>query len=206
MRKQEQDPGEKVGMQGSYLIQRLNQPRIPKGDTTLEKVWADNPFSFGGGLRNGGLSPEAMDLLRKIWSFDYTGAAEFEFGAVPTALQTIAKSTKLVAFEVEVATDDVRDVFPKDVKSGIVKGTVYGICPEAWVDVVKQRIADWAYAEYNGKRRFDRTKESIGLERALRKPDDPYGACGWLEIDNGFLFFLDKEMFEKAAALFEIKV
>ena len=31
--------------------------------------------------------------------------------------------------------------------------------------------------------------------------NDPFG---WLELDNGFMFFLDKEMYEKSCQLFEI--
>ena len=42
-------------------------------------------------MRNGGLSNEAMDLIRGIWSFDYMGASEFEWGAIPKALGEIAK-------------------------------------------------------------------------------------------------------------------
>lgn len=54
----------------TYLVQRLNRPTNGY----------DNPFSFGGGLKNGGLSEDAMKLLRPIFSFDYMGSAEFEFG------------------------------------------------------------------------------------------------------------------------------
>ena len=43
-------------MKRSYLVQRLRKPR----GWELTK---DNPFSFGGGLQNGGLSGEAMSLL-----------------------------------------------------------------------------------------------------------------------------------------------
>ncbi len=57
-------------MRDSWLIQRL-KPAYPG----LVQLWVDNPFAFGGGLRNGGLSGEAMNLLRGIFSFDYMGAA-----------------------------------------------------------------------------------------------------------------------------------
>ena len=66
-------------MERTYLIQRLKKP-----------VDFDNPFSFGGGLQNGGLSKNAMKLVRGIWSFDYMGCAEFEFGAIPESLGNIA--------------------------------------------------------------------------------------------------------------------
>lgn len=72
-------------MERSYLIQRLKDPYLGH-----EK----NPFSFGGGYKNGGLADEAIDLLKDIFSFDYMGAAEFEFGALPKALNRIASEIK----------------------------------------------------------------------------------------------------------------
>ncbi len=74
-------------MEQSYLIQRL---LAPVDYTSL---------SFGGGLRNGGLSDKAMELLRGIWSFDYMGSAEFEYGAVQEALE------KLVAEQLDLVCD-----------------------------------------------------------------------------------------------------
>ena len=50
-------------MDRSWLIQRLNKPREYEG----KLKGLENAFSFGGGLVNGGLSKEAMELL----NFDY---------------------------------------------------------------------------------------------------------------------------------------
>jgi hypothetical protein len=69
-------------MKDSYLIQRLHKPESWR----IKGKVLDNAFSFGGGLKNGGLTTKALDLLRDIFSFDYMCAAEFEFGAVPAAL------------------------------------------------------------------------------------------------------------------------
>ena len=90
-------------MKSSWLIQRLNKPY---GENPFGLK--DNPFAFGGGLVNGGLSHEAMDILRGIFSFDYMGAAEFEFGAVPKALQTIAANAgNMIAFSFNIPLDDI---------------------------------------------------------------------------------------------------
>ena len=88
-------------MKRSYLIQRLNKPIKIEGNgllATLQK----NPISFGGGLRNGGFPQKAMDILRKVFEFDYMGSAEFEYGAVPEALAAIQDSKTLVTKEIEV--------------------------------------------------------------------------------------------------------
>lgn len=70
-----------------YLIQRLLRPRKvegPLGDF-------GKAFCFGGGLKDGGLSKEAYALIDRLWRFDYMGASEFEWGAVPAALSAIVQ-------------------------------------------------------------------------------------------------------------------
>lgn len=186
---------------GSWLVQRLTLARggikLPDGKVI------DNPFSFGGGYKNGGLSDKAMDIIRNIWEFDYMGAAEFEFGAVPKALNVIAKmaeARELAAFQAPVRTKDDQRPFGNRTP-GVCKGTVWGLCHKDVVDEVIERIQGWAKDEYAKGRH---TKESVGLERALREPDSPHAARGWLELDNGFLFFIDRPMFDKTAELFGV--
>jgi len=166
-------------MKDSWLIQRLHAPYTHKlkiGDKEI----ADNPFSFGGGLRNGGLSKEAMDVLRGVFSFDYMGSAEFEWGAVPQAL----------AFLAEQST-----------KGGLVAGTiflgknndrVFFLSPKSYEAEVKKRIEKL----YNGESL--RLKEHCGLNDYFFR-GDAYSKrnLGWLELDNGFAFFVDKDMFQK---------
>lgn len=67
-----------------YLVQRLRAP------THGFEQEINEAFSFGDGYKNGRLGEKAMKLLCSIFSFDYMGAAEFEFGAVPEALRHIA--------------------------------------------------------------------------------------------------------------------
>lgn len=64
-------------MKNVYYVQRL----LSAGDIP--------PFAFGGGKVNGGISPDVMKLLNKVFSFDYMGSAEFEWGAVPTAIKSL---------------------------------------------------------------------------------------------------------------------
>jgi len=155
-------------MRRSWLVQRLQIPRAP------------NPFSFGGGYENGGLTKEAMGLLRNIFSFDYMGSAEFEWGAVPNALQFLARQGH---GEKNLVADMI--VFPE--------GIVSYICPKQYEEEVKKRIIAWAHNK-------GETKEHVGLYEALHKDEWP-GALGWLELDNGYMFFVDKDMFEKTKEL-----
>jgi hypothetical protein len=169
-----------------YLIQRLEKP-------AKSGIFGDNPFAFGGGLRNGGLSEDAMALLRRILAFDYMGSAEFEFGAVPKALQTLAKAAvdrKVVAKTITV------DTVP-----------VYVLAPADYMDYVEAVIR----ADYEGGPESPRLKQGTRFRDAIKiaKGDDvrfPTRVCGWLELDNGFMYFTDREMFEGVAALFEVEV
>ena len=162
----------------SWLVQRLERPVKPMGP------FADNPFSFGGGYKNGGLTDEAMSLLREIFSFDYMGAAEFEFGALPKALQQIAKAN-LSAFSFEV---DGRPV--------------YVLAPSEWQQEVEARIRE--FAKDYGKHYYQ-LKEPTRLHAVLH--DEPYTdrLCGWIELDNGFMFFTDEEMWSKTCDLFGVE-
>lgn len=185
----------RAAMGSSWLVQRLEKPR---GGLLLGK---DNPFSFGGGYRNGGLSNNAMDLLREVWSFDYMGAAEFEFGAVPEALQRIAKS-ELTAFSFTVPLAAVPKNW-RDKSKTKPKGdaTIYVLCPARFAAEVEERINEWARNEY------PKLKEGLHLTAALRPVEEwDSERCGWLELDNGFLFFTDDDMWRKACHLFGVTI
>lgn len=184
-------------MRASWLVQRLNEP-MP-AHALLGK---DNPFAFGGGYKNGGLSDDAMDLLRGVWSFDYMGAAEFEWGAVPKALGAIAQAADAGTLEAWSFTIQLTAV-PKHWRDKTEtrptgEATIYVICQDAHREEVEARIREWATANYGL-----RLKEMPMLAQSLRPdPEYPSRTKGWLELDNGFLFFTDQTMWEKASGLF----
>ncbi len=184
-------------MEKSYLIQRLKTP--VDTNNILSKIV--NAFSFGGGLTNGGMSKEAMDLLSPIFSFDYMGASEYEWGVVPKVLERIVKNIKnYVPEKIEVAYKYGHEYsFLTEKKRGTKfgKNIVYILCPKEDISEIKDRISDWAIGK-------SETRDSIGLDASLAVPDKTR-VRGWLELDNGFLFFTDKEMFEKLCKLLQIK-
>ena len=171
-------------MKRTYLIQRLHTPhQFGRGGETM-----DNVFTFGGGIKNGGLSDEAMDLLGDIWAFDYMGSAEFEWGAVPQALSFIAEQ----AYADNICTGNID--FGGD-------STVYYITPTTYKNEVVRRIE----ALHQNEIPFD-LKEDCGLSRYFRATTIYRTTVGWLELDNGFAFFVDKDMFDKTCRLFGIEV
>ena len=170
-------------MKDSYLIQRLQAP------VNYNKLGLmGNPFSFGGGLVNGGFTKEAMSLFQPIFSFDYMGAAEFEFGAVPEAFSFLYEQRQANNLTSGVLT------FGDDI--------VYVISPIPYKEEVEKRIT---LLKNNDRNKNMMLKEYCGLKdyfdpakKTMRR------ACGWIELDNGFMFFGDKDMFEKTCNLFMI--
>lgn len=183
----------------TYLVQRLEKPR---GYGKLGLM--DNPFSFGGGLRDGGLNPEAMNLLRPIFGFDYMGAAEYEFGALPKALKALAEG-ELAFGSLEFREEDVvecRKVSKKREPLPLHYYTVYYLCPKRYQKEVVKRIYEDAKGKLDIKNGYKQFSQTLRMDEE-RWPDD---TIGWFELDNGFFYFVDKEAAEKTAALFGVVV
>lgn len=182
-------------MRRSWLVQRLQKPR------TFGLGFKDNPFSFGGGLANGGLSGDAMDLLRPVFSFDYMDAAEFEFGAVPKALNTLAEQHKrLVAKTFTIPFAKVEpDWRGRKSKPPEGEATVYLLADKDHATEAEKRIRSWAAKDFT-------MKEATRLPRALWPVNEWDGDTqGWLELDNGFMFFTDEQMWASTCELFGVK-
>lgn len=174
----------------SYLIQRLEQPR---GGGLA------GAFSFGGGMKNGGLSDDAMGLLREIFSFDYMGSAEFEWGSVPYALSQIAENVdKYETFKVIVDLSSVPAHWKRKNEKGHGSKYVYVIARKGDKEEYTERILKWASEDYNSH-----MKETTHLARTLRPVEDwDRDVQGWLDVSNGVFFFTDLGMFMATANLF----
>lgn len=170
----------KPKMERTWLIQRLQKPF--KMNIAGREI--DNPFSFGGGLKNGGMSDDAMKLLRELFSFDYMGSSEFEWGAVPNAIKFLAEQSSnnnLVASKMFVGKDE----------------EVFYLCPKQYQESVMETIKKLREGDKD-----IRLKEHCGLREYFNEQKEYYKKnIGWLELDNGFAFFVDREIFEKFCLL-----
>lgn len=162
-----------LNMDRTNLVQRLRNP----------KDIVANTFSFGGGLIYGGLSEKAFDNFTKIWTFDYMGAAEFEWGFIPKALQKIAGYYS----EDKIVTKKI--VLTKD---------VYYLCERNIEGQVRDIIKKLSQDEYNDLR----LKEPCFLDAYLKGECFAQNIGGWLELNNAFMFFVDKIMYQKTLELF----
>jgi len=190
-------------MLDSYLVQRLKDP--PKSD-----LHAKIEQAFGGSI---GMSPEGLKLLRDVFSFDYMGAAEYEFGAIPKCLKTlVADADQLVATPMTVLAKDIEPNWnrkhPARTKAGklakkqpvhppVADRVVYLLCRKEHLQGAQESIVKLAGHKARTKMgsHFQAVLDPIGEEYTLETK-------GWLELDNGFLFFIDRDMWRKSTLLF----
>ena len=197
-------------MQETFLIQRLRKPHANPDSVTARLGGAS---AFGGGLVNGGLSKEALRVLRGIFSFDYMGSSEFEWGAVPKALNKIASNfDEYDNFPISMNMDTGRirlNPARKYAECHTPEPTglrfIYVICHQDNVEEVEKFIQllttdDKAMGPDS---EYPRLKEPTLLEYSVDPLTDYDGEVqGWLELDNGFMFFLDARMYADTVKLF----
>ena len=160
-------------MERSYLVQRLKRPFKHPNAGLLNGV-----FSFGM-VEGGGFNKDALKILSTVCNFDYMGASEFEWGAVPKAFGKIWERTHDVAFSFSLPM--------KAPKSALVAMDIYGFCPPEWKEEVIKRITGWAVMDED-------LKETTGLPYILKGYNYGEPVVGWIELDNGFMFFIDPVM------------
>jgi len=191
-------------MNNTYLVQRLDAPTKTNMHDKIE-------HAFGGASKIA-MSPEGFQLLRDVFSFDYMGAAEYEFGTVPNVLKTIVEdSANLVATSIVVPVASIEPNWERKRPTRTAKGAVakkqpkhppitdkvvYVLCRKDHLPEVEKRVNLLAGGKI-------RTKMGTAFPDAL-DPIDEFDARtrGWLELDNGFFFFLDKTMWRKTTVLF----
>ena len=173
-------------MEHTNLVQILKAP----------KEEGSSIFAFGGGYRMGGLSQANYDGMNKVFSFHYMGAAEFELGNLPKACdKLIADRSDYVTGSIKVSwrTEDWKT--QEEAKG---RGEVYYICHKDHEIDVKERISLWALGKNVP---LHTTKERVRLNESFA--GDRFK--GWFELDNSFLFFIDKDMFEGTKEMFGVK-
>lgn len=196
----------------TYLIQRLKDPGK---EVSFNGKRVDQVFAFGGG--GSGLSDAAWDLLKPCFAFDYMGAAEFEFGALPKSLLKMTQ-LKLSSFTVTIPVKEVADNYErkhveylkkkgKEISAVIEEkkpATFYVICPPKYAEYATEVIRNLAAYSDDWNKQIH-LKESARMGDAL-DPIAPYhtgGIVGWYELDTGFFFFIDKGMFERTKEVFK---
>lgn len=186
-------------MREPYLIQRLKKPFKLNEPSDMMKAFSE-AFSFGGGKVRGGISKEAWEVLSRIWRYDYMGSAEFEFGAVPQSLDRVIglrEENKLVKFEFNVIAK--RFNYKTD-KQETADAVVYIVCEEQH----KAKVEIYIKALANTNEAFI-TKEYVGLGESICGQEYHKDTVGWHDIDNDYLFFTDKEMYDNFCKILKLE-
>jgi hypothetical protein len=184
-------------LKSSYLIQILKKPIPLEND---ENEWLRETFRFGAKTNElGGFDKEFAKKIGKICSFQGMGSSQYEWGAVPSAVEclyekNIEDSFKFINFEYVVPT---------------YKSTIYVICRKAHSKSVKFRLR--ALAETSDFRKLskrtgfnlrDRCYLHESLEKIFNNKIPEY--LGWIELSNPYFFFLDKDMYDGFLNLFKV--
>lgn len=191
-------------MNPTVLIQRVKKPRKPFRNKDGKVV--ENPFVFGVG--GSGLSSNAVELLAPVFSFDYMGAAEYEFGAVQRALQTMANYAKHGKMELVTITVNRKGIKPRYPSKNSVSreektAEVYVIGNKDHRDEIRARVellvTDELLASSNSKKSPEvYLRDYFGLGQYLKYvPEYDDATLGGLELDNGFFITADQEMAQK---------
>lgn len=176
-------------MKNSYLIQRLkNQYKQCRAEIND----FDSVFEVGSKT----FSKDSIKLICSFVIFDYMGSAEFEFGAIPSAFKEMANQIdKYVAdsFPVEYKFED----YNYDKKNLCFYGgekEIFYICEKSQEDEIKNRIKKWAITDIHRE-----VKEDPYIQKSLALENN---VVGWFEINNNFLFFQDKKMWDDMCTIF----
>lgn len=190
-------------MELSWLFHRLGKARASA---------MGNPFTFG--ASGWVLSEEATKLLTPIFSFDYMMAAEYEGNAVPNALHRIAKDAEsFVGFRMEFPQREVAKHWREEVRYRTKGGRPRKTDPKpdpVFPDPAKlymfchkdERVTVESIVAQLVSNRF-RARDDTFLHCALRPQDESDNKIGWLELNNGYFIFVDKEAWKKTVNLFK---
>jgi hypothetical protein len=193
----------------TYLVQRMRRPRSYNVTDGVKPHHV-----FGGSAL--GLSKEAWEILDSFCTLDYMGAAEYEAwggpGPVPQAFNRLAEwasGGKLETFAFVIgphqrALNWHRGYAKKNEVLPPAKFvTIFGIVHEELFDEAQERIRTLAKDErsFNVKQGTRLTASLDPLSEYEVK--DP--VCGWLELNNTFLFFSDRKMWESCCEFFELQ-
>ena len=162
-------------LEHTWLVQRLNKAAMP------------SPFAFGGG--GSGLSKEATQAFSNLFSFDYMGSAEFEFGIVGKTFKEM--------------NDNIKDFSCDEVV--VNKTPLYIIGRTEDMALIKERIKELSKrnSTVKGSRSLKEPTHldwALGLDKYSKKEN--CRTIGWLELNNQFIFFLDKEIRDNLYKIF----
>jgi len=189
-----------------YLVQILKQPWEKTGTV---RDGLQNAFSFGGGLKSGGFSKEAMQLLTNLWGWEYMGASEYEWGAVPEAMKKVVdyvNKNNYFAGYIEIEHPESVcnehggvDIWNKK-NPKLITSKVFILCHKLHTSYVTEFI--WKVANSQQRITRDYTNIAIVLYKGEKKLLYSSIAIGGLNLDNAFIYLTYEPSIQKMIQMF----
>jgi hypothetical protein len=171
----------------------------------------DRAEGRGGVLGGNHSREEEWALLAQLWHFDYMGAAEFEFGALPNCLdimkgfQLDQACDKIVTHEIELtflpsrpkhletASDAVLGRWARNHRFEPLTAPVYLICFRGHIPHLVDLLQH--FQKINHELRCKEEPHIWESYMATESNDWAGRIQGWWEITQGWLVFKDKDLF-----------
>lgn len=191
------------------LIQRLLEPQERQKnlqDITDLSLGSREALAFDMHRYRKLVSKEDAINLCKIIDFDYMGNANFEWGEVPRALEYMAGYVG----DNEHVTGKL--TFKKDYRNPHAETDVHYLCHkehQKYVEAIILHLAGdgakelWQLAKDLPKP--TKLKEPVFLQEVLQGGEGYQQFKGGMELNNGFLFLVDAEMYRKTIEFFKQK-
>lgn len=197
------DPVKISKLRSTHLVQRL----LPPTKSRLGGIAPHRVF----GVAMLGLSEKAWDVLDEVCTIDYMGAAEYEFGTLPKSLRefvALSKAGALRSFAFALAPHE-RKLSSDRTWWGTKKPlppaktvTLYGFCKESDLGEVQDRVRALANED---KSFYVKGGTNLVDSLDLTRREAGRVVCGWLELDNLFVFFSDREMWSGFCEIFGVE-
>ena len=195
--------------QKPYLVQILNQPYTVK-NSELGKL--ANAFSFGC-CGQESFGKEAMEMIGQLWSWEYMGAVEYEFGEAPKAMKKICDyviEKEYFAGYIEIEHPESVcnehggvDVWNKK-NPKLITSKVFILCHKLHASYVTEFI--WKVANSQQRITRDYTNIAIALYKGEKKLLYSSIAIGGLNLDNAFIYLTYEPSIQKMIEMFGLEV
>tara|TARA_R100001594_G_scaffold46628_1_gene79693 strand:+ start:1449 stop:2138 length:690 start_codon:yes stop_codon:yes gene_type:complete len=209
----------RISKQKSWIVQRLNKPRgyiNPYTDTIRDME-----------------NKSAQEIVKEVFTPDYMGAAEYEFGRLPESMARMfdnADKLSLNLFELSIIKSEFPDLKLDPDKSvqdllndlpGEKKKNIFIVCYENNLGTIKDHILkhyhqgyiNWQWMNYLGTKKMAKAN-GIEYEESAKRD---YGSFylrvhkhwrdndlqGWYDVENDFAWFINKKMAHLFFKLFD---
>lgn len=147
-------------------LQRLNRPHA-------------NPSPLApGDIRSLGFPAELSETMARIYNFDFMSTEDSMWEKVPAGFVMAHTSIR----------DGKYDEKTVDIAVGTSRQTVYILAPKEFMDQSVQFVTEEGIRPHEGLPNPTKFQQAVSGDRPR--------LCGWLDIESGFFFFIDKTMFE----------